>query len=102
VPSPSWSDQPPYSPSNEGGQDGSWFSGSGGSQGGQDASWYPPKPPYTPNGSGEQDGSWHTEGQGGSGGANPPNPPTPTSAIHPLYGAALGSSQFGRPVVTVS
>jgi len=74
APNPSWQDQPPYNPSDNGEQDGSWYAGEGGGEGSE-------------GGSGEDTGG------------NPPSPPAlpVADAMYPLYGAALGSLQFGAP-----
>jgi len=40
--SPSWQNQPPYSPSSNGQQDGSWYSGQGSNSGSGDGSGNPP------------------------------------------------------------
>jgi len=101
-PSGSWSNQPPYSPSSDGGQDGSWFTGSGSQTGGeQNASWYPPAP-YASSGQGQQNGSWFSGQGGGESGSGAEGGSPPVTTWVPLYGDAKGFAQFGRPRVTVS
>jgi len=103
MPTASWQNQPPYSPSSDGGQDGSWFGGSSENQTGgeQNASWYPPAAPYAANGNGQQNGSWFSgQGSGGENGSGNGGSSTAATWI-PLYGDSKGFAQFGRPTCTV-